>query len=65
MCPFGGLLAGYLLDKIGRKRTLYFINIISLVSWLILGLADTKNELLMFAELMVSRVIIGEFKIKI
>ncbi|XP_053666955.1 facilitated trehalose transporter Tret1-like [Anopheles marshallii] len=59
MCPFGGLLSGYLLDKVGRKRTLYCINIISIISWAIMSFASTTDESLLFVELMVARVIIG------
>lgn len=59
LCPFGGLLAGFLLDKIGRKKTLYFINIISIVSWAIMAFASKTDEMLLFVELMVARVIIG------
>ncbi|EAT35545.1 AAEL012288-PA [Aedes aegypti] len=59
LCPFGGLLAGFLLDKIGRKKTLYFINVISVVSWGIMAFASKTDEMLLFVELMVARVIIG------
>lgn len=61
LCPFGGLLAGFLLDKIGRKKTLYFINVISVVSWGIMAFASKTDEMLLFVELMVARVIIGKF----
>ncbi|XP_053693390.1 facilitated trehalose transporter Tret1-2 homolog isoform X2 [Sabethes cyaneus] len=59
MCPFGGLLAGFLLDKVGRKKTLYFINVISIISWAIMALASTTDSVLLFVQLMVARVIIG------
>ncbi|XP_055546945.1 facilitated trehalose transporter Tret1-2 homolog [Wyeomyia smithii] len=59
MCPFGGLLAGFLLDRIGRKKTLYFINVISIISWAMMALASTTDSVLLFVELMVARVIIG------
>ncbi|XP_058818186.1 facilitated trehalose transporter Tret1-like isoform X1 [Topomyia yanbarensis] len=59
MCPFGGLLAGFLLDKVGRKKTLYFINVISIISWVMMALASTTDSLLLFVQLMVARVIIG------
>uniref|UniRef100_A0A182P6F5 Major facilitator superfamily (MFS) profile domain-containing protein n=1 Tax=Anopheles epiroticus TaxID=199890 RepID=A0A182P6F5_9DIPT len=59
MCPFGGLLSGYLLDKVGRKRTLYCINIISVVSWAIMSFASRTDASVLFVELIVARVIIG------
>ncbi|XP_052899373.1 facilitated trehalose transporter Tret1-like [Anopheles moucheti] len=59
MCPFGGLLSGYLLDKVGRKKTLYFINIISIVSWAIMSFASRTDSTTLFIELIVARIIIG------
>ncbi|XP_055593542.1 facilitated trehalose transporter Tret1-2 homolog [Uranotaenia lowii] len=59
MCPIGGLWAGFMLDKVGRKKTLYFINIISIVSWAIMALASKTDATLLFVQLMVARVIIG------
>uniref|UniRef100_A0A903XVV8 Major facilitator superfamily (MFS) profile domain-containing protein n=2 Tax=Anopheles gambiae TaxID=7165 RepID=A0A903XVV8_ANOGA len=59
MCPFGGLLSGYLLDKVGRKRTLYCINIISVISWAIMSFASRTDASVLFVELIVARVIIG------
>ncbi|XP_058126495.1 facilitated trehalose transporter Tret1-like [Anopheles ziemanni] len=59
MCPFGGLLSGYLLDKIGRKKALYSINILSIISWAIMSFASRTDPDILFIELMVARVIIG------
>uniref|UniRef100_A0A182UMH5 Major facilitator superfamily (MFS) profile domain-containing protein n=1 Tax=Anopheles merus TaxID=30066 RepID=A0A182UMH5_ANOME len=59
MCPFGGLLSGYLLDKVGRKKTLYFINIISIVSWAIMSFASRTDSATLFIQLIVARIIIG------
>ena len=59
MCPFGGLLACYLLDKFGRKRTMYFINFINIVAWLLMAFSSKKDDVFMFAQLMVARVILG------
>uniref|UniRef100_A0A182P6F3 Major facilitator superfamily (MFS) profile domain-containing protein n=1 Tax=Anopheles epiroticus TaxID=199890 RepID=A0A182P6F3_9DIPT len=59
MCPFGGLLSGYLLDKVGRKKTLYFINIISIVSWAIMSFASRTDSTTLFIQLIVARIIIG------
>ncbi|XP_049535263.1 uncharacterized protein LOC125950919 [Anopheles darlingi] len=59
MCPFGGLLSGYLLDRIGRKKTLYFINFISVVSWAIMSFASRTDSTVLFIQLIVARIIIG------
>ncbi|XP_052866436.1 facilitated trehalose transporter Tret1-like [Anopheles cruzii] len=59
LCPVGGLLSGYLLDKIGRKKTLYCINGISIVSWVIMSVASRTDASTLFVELIVARVIIG------
>uniref|UniRef100_A0AAG5DGI4 Major facilitator superfamily (MFS) profile domain-containing protein n=1 Tax=Anopheles atroparvus TaxID=41427 RepID=A0AAG5DGI4_ANOAO len=59
MCPFGGLLSGYLLDKVGRKKTLYFINLISIVSWAIMSFASRSDSTTLFIQLIVARIIIG------
>jgi Sugar (and other) transporter len=63
-CPIGGLLAGYSLDKIGRKTTLILINIISIVSWLILSFSSTTDAETLFIQLIVARFIIGKFPLK-
>ncbi|XP_049535903.1 facilitated trehalose transporter Tret1-like [Anopheles darlingi] len=59
LCPVGGLLSGYMLDKIGRKKSLYCINVISIISWVIMSLASRTDGALLFIQLMVARIIIG------
>lgn len=58
-CPVGGFICSYTLDKFGRKRTLYLVNLISIISWLILTFASTTDRDLMFAQMIAARVIIG------
>ncbi|XP_055595464.1 facilitated trehalose transporter Tret1-2 homolog [Uranotaenia lowii] len=58
-CPFGGLLSGVLLDRIGRKKTLVFINVLSIVSWTLMAVASRSNFELMYTQIMIARVIIG------
>lgn len=58
-CPIGGLLCSYVLDKYGRKKTLYTINLLSVISWGMMAMSSTSNKPLMFAELLVARFIIG------
>lgn len=59
ICPVGGLICSFTLDKLGRKRTLYLVNFISITSWLILAFASTTDRDLMFTQLITARVIIG------
>uniref|UniRef100_A0A182JLB1 Major facilitator superfamily (MFS) profile domain-containing protein n=1 Tax=Anopheles atroparvus TaxID=41427 RepID=A0A182JLB1_ANOAO len=59
MCPFGGLISVYLLDKVGRKKSLYSINVISIISWAIMSFASRTDANILFVELIVARVIIG------
>ncbi|XP_055916139.1 facilitated trehalose transporter Tret1-like [Eupeodes corollae] len=58
-CPVGGLLCGYLLDKMGRKRTIFFISFLSIVSWGLMGSSYYTNWTTQYAQMMVARVIIG------
>ncbi|ALC40834.1 CG4607 [Drosophila busckii] len=60
-CPLGGLLSGFLLDRIGRKYTLYVLNILGIISWAMLGTATGNEDSLMSfsSQLLVSRFIIG------
>lgn len=60
-CPFGGLLCSYVLDKYGRKKTLYTINILSIISWGIMAMASSVDKELMFVQLLVARFIIGNY----
>uniref|UniRef100_A0A1A9X3T6 Major facilitator superfamily (MFS) profile domain-containing protein n=1 Tax=Glossina brevipalpis TaxID=37001 RepID=A0A1A9X3T6_9MUSC len=57
--PLGGLLSGVLLDKLGRKYTIYTLNILALISWLLLAIASKEDNDIMFIELMISRFLIG------
>lgn len=55
----GGLIAGYLLDTIGRKKTLVSINIISMISWIIIATSSKTDSENLFLQLMIGRVVIG------
>lgn len=59
-CPLGGLLCSYILDKYGRKKTLYMINAISILSWALMALASTTDKKTMFCQLLVARLLIGK-----
>ncbi|XP_060654733.1 facilitated trehalose transporter Tret1 [Drosophila nasuta] len=58
-CPLGGLLSGVLLDKIGRKRTLYVLNVLGIASWALLATASGTSSESFSTQLLVSRFIIG------
>ncbi|KAH8371670.1 hypothetical protein KR093_008404 [Drosophila rubida] len=58
-CPLGGLLSGLLLDKIGRKRTLYVLNVLGIGSWALLATASGSSSESFSTQLLVSRFIIG------
>ncbi|XP_058447708.1 facilitated trehalose transporter Tret1-2 homolog [Malaya genurostris] len=58
-CPFGGLISGYLLDRIGRKWTLTLINILSIVSWALIAVSSRTNFEQMYTQILIARVIIG------
>ncbi|XP_055839746.1 facilitated trehalose transporter Tret1-2 homolog isoform X2 [Episyrphus balteatus] len=58
-CPVGGILNAYLLDKLGRKPTLFVINITSILSWGLMGSSYYTNWHLKFAQMIVARFIIG------
>lgn len=60
MCPFGGLIAGYTLDKFGRKVTLILINIISIISWTLIYCSSGTNLEILYIQLMIARVLIGK-----
>jgi hypothetical protein len=58
--PIGGLLSGYMLDRFGRRLTLICINVISIISWLIIGFSSKNDVDILFAQLMVARIFIGQ-----
>ncbi|XP_055374299.1 facilitated trehalose transporter Tret1-2 homolog [Condylostylus longicornis] len=58
-CPLGGLLSGYLLDKIGRKGTIITINFTAIIAWLIMATAFHEENLAFFIQIMISRFVIG------
>jgi MFS family permease len=58
-CPLGGPLSGFFTDKIGRRSTLMLLNIISIISWLVIGFSSRVDSQAFFVQLMVGRAIIG------
>lgn len=59
MCPLGGLLCSFILDKIGRKWTLIIINLISILSWGLITISSQNDVSVMYSQLMCARILIG------
>ncbi|KAM7342242.1 facilitated trehalose transporter Tret1-2 homolog isoform 1-T3 [Cochliomyia hominivorax] len=57
--PLGGLLCGILLDRFGRKITIYVMNLFALISWILIATASSENQELMFLQLVLSRISVG------
>lgn len=60
-CPLGGLLVGYLLDRIGRKNTILFNDILGVLGWTLLVTCpwhNTRNAILI--QMLIARFISGE-----
>lgn len=59
--PLGGLLSGLLLDRIGRKRTLYVLNVLAITAWTLLATPSSTSSEAFYWQLLVSRFIIGKY----
>lgn len=60
--PFGCLLSGPLLDRLGRKFAMYSINICMIVGWGIMFLAGYCNSVEnLYILLLIGRFIAGKF----
>ena len=55
-------MSGLLLDRFGRKNSIYVLNILALLSWILMASASSKNSEAMFIQLVVSRILIGKYK---
>lgn len=60
-CPIGALFSGMLAELIGRKGTLIFIDVISIISWLLIAFASRSDSDFLFIQLMIARFIIGSY----
>lgn len=58
--PLGGLLSGFLLDKIGRKRSLVVLNVLTIVAWILLATPSGSDAGAFFWQLIAARFILGE-----
>lgn len=60
-CPLGGLLVGYLLDRIGRKNTIVFTDICGVIGWALLATAPLHGERsAIFIQILVARFLSGK-----
>lgn len=57
--PIGGLMVSVLLDRFGRKNTLYLINVFAMSAWILKATASRTNRDYMLVQLMLARVIVG------
>jgi MFS family permease len=58
-CPFGGVLSSLFVTKFGRRGTLIFINVISIIHWLIIAFSHQSNVHVLFIQLLIARVLTG------
>lgn len=57
--PVGGIISGFLTEKFGRRKTMMIVNVLAVASWLILGFATRSSADMLFAQMMVGRIIGG------
>lgn len=48
-----------LLDRYGRKNTLYLINVVAILAWFIKASASQTDRDSMFVQVMIARILIG------
>ncbi|KAM7346242.1 facilitated trehalose transporter Tret1 isoform 1-T3 [Cochliomyia hominivorax] len=59
-CPLGGLLVGYLLDRVGRKNTIVFTDICGVLGWALLATAPLqKDTSAIFIQILIARFLSG------
>lgn len=57
MAPVGGLVLTFMFDRYGRKKTFYFILIVSIAGWSVI--ATVWNPTSMFVQLLIGRALNG------
>ncbi|XP_037946125.1 facilitated trehalose transporter Tret1-like isoform X2 [Teleopsis dalmanni] len=57
--PMGGLLCALLLDRFGRKRTLYSLNVLAITAWMLMALSIQFSTETAYLMIMMSRFVIG------
>lgn len=59
ICPLGGLLASFILDRIGRKLTMNLIGVITVISWTLVALTPDYNPQRLYYQLLAGRMLTG------
>lgn len=59
-CPLGGLLVGYLLDRVGRKNTIVLTDFCGVLGWALLATAPLhRDSSAVFIQILVARFLSG------
>lgn len=59
-CPLGGLLVGYLMDRVGRKKTIVITDICGVLAWALLAAAPLHTDRsAIFIQILVARFLSG------
>lgn len=57
--PIGCIISSFVLDTYGRKKTLYTLNLISILSWLLMSTASLTDSYSLYVQIMIARFLIG------
>lgn len=57
--PVGNIVLSFLLDLVGRRDTIYIIGVLFLIGWCLVAFAVETTEKVLFAQLMVARIVTG------
>lgn len=57
--PIGCIISSFVLDHFGRKKTLYSLNLVSIISWIIMATASLTDSYTLYIQILFSRVLIG------
>ncbi|XP_055839748.1 solute carrier family 2, facilitated glucose transporter member 8-like [Episyrphus balteatus] len=58
-CPVGSFSGVFLVDKIGRKKSILLVNLFAIIAWILMSTAFYDNPSLVFLQLMISRMFSG------
>lgn len=59
-CPLGGLLVGYLMDRIGRKNTIILTDVCGILGWALLATAPLhKDKSAIYIQILIARFLSG------
>lgn len=58
-CPIGNLLTSLILDRLGRRDTIYIIGVFFMISWCVMAFSLATSQNGLFAQLLVARSFMG------